>query len=252
MQASTISTNETNLGANTNRVLIADAEELSGRLLTDALIAEGYDVVHTDSGGEAILHAVSWQPNLIILDISLPDIDGHEVIRVLRKRSPVAIIALSSRDRESEKITTLDLGADHFVCKPIKLGELKARARAALRKRADFETVNVVYLAGHLTIDAATRTVMVRDQSLRLTSVEFEILHILASMKGCLVTQRQLLETMWGAVSAKNLQYLRIFIGRLRAKIEANPAKPKLLLTERGLGYRLIAEEAGNSRAFSH
>ena len=115
-----------------------------------------------------------------------------------------------------------------------------ARVRAALRTRMSFEPVTAVYQAGHLTIDAATRTVTLRDQSLRLTSKEFEILHILATVKGRVVTQRQLLEMVWGSVSAKNVQYLRVFIGRLRAKIEDNPANPRLLVTERGIGYRLI------------
>ena len=222
------------------KVLLVDAEQASGSLLLDALIAEGYGIAYTDSGGDALVRAVSWQPTLIILDISLPDIDGRAVIRLLRKHLSVAIIALSSRDREPEKIATLDLGADDFVCKPIKLGELMARVRAALRTRMSFEPVTAVYQAGHLTIDAATRTVTLRDQSLRLTSKEFEILHILATVKGRVVTQRQLLELVWGSVSATNLQYLRVFIGRLRAKIEDNPAKPRLLVTQRGVGYRLI------------
>jgi len=112
--------------------------------------------------------------------------------------------------------------------------------RAALRTRMSFEPVTDVFHAGHLTIDAATRTVTLRDQLLRLTSTEFEILHILATVKGRVVKQRQLLEMVWGSVSAKNVQYLRVFIGRLRAKIEDNPAKPRLLVTERGAGYRLI------------
>jgi two-component system KDP operon response regulator KdpE len=222
------------------KVLLVDAEQASGSLLLDALIAEGYGIAYTDSGGDALVRAVSWQPTLIILDISLPDIDGREVIRLLRKHLSVAIIALSSRDREPEKIATLDLGADDFVCKPIKLGELMARVRAALRARMSFEPVTDVYQAGHLTIDAATRTVTLRDQSLRLTMKEFEILHILATVKGRVVKQRQLLEMVWGSVSAKNVQYLRVFIGRLRRKIEDNPDDPRLLVTERGVGYRLI------------
>ena len=222
------------------KVLLVDAEQASGSLLLDALIAEGYGIAYTDSGGDALVRAVSWQPTLIILDISLPDIDGREVIRLLRKHLSVAIIALSSRDREPEKIATLDLGADDFVCKPIKLGELMARVRAALRARMSFEPVTDVFHAGHLTIDAATHTVTLRDQSLLLTTKEFEILHILATVKGRVVTQRQLLEMVWGSVSPKNVQYLRVFIGRLRAKIEDNPAKPRLLVTERGAGYRLI------------
>jgi len=231
------------LRAGANRVLLVDAEKASVSLLRDALIAEGYGIAHADPGGEAIAQAVSWQPTLIILDMSLPDIDGREVIRVLRKHSSVAIIALSSRESESEMIATLDLGVDDFVCKPIKLGEFLARVRVALRTRLGFEAVTDVYHAGHLTIDAATRIVTLRDQSLRLTSKEFEILHILATVKGRVVTQRQLLEMVWESVSARNLQYLRVFIGRLREKIEDNPAKPTLLVTERGVGYRLIPGE---------
>jgi two-component system KDP operon response regulator KdpE len=196
------------------RVLIVDAEQASVKLLRDALIAEGYEIAQTNSGGEAI--------------------------RVLRKHSPVAIIALSARDHESEKIATLDLGANDFICKPIKIGELLARARAALRTRVSFEQVTLVYQAGHLTIDAATRTVTLRGQTLRFTSKEFEVLHILASANGRVVTQRQLIELVWGPASADSVQYLRVFIGRLRRKIEDNPDEPKLLVTERGVGYRLI------------
>jgi len=222
------------------KVLLVDAEQASGSLLLDALIAEGYGIAYTDSGGDALVRAVSWQPTLIILDISLPDIDGREVIRILRKHSCVTIIALSSRDREPEKIATLDLGADYFVCKPIKLGEMMARVRAALRTRMSFEPVTDIYHAEHLTIDAAMRTVTLRDQSLRLTTKEFDILHILAAANGRAVTQRQLLEMIWGAVNKHNVQRLRVFIGQLRTKIDVDPDEPKLLMTERGVGYRLI------------
>jgi len=229
-----------NTRADGKRVLIVDAEQASVKILREALIAEGYETAQTSSGGEAIVLAISWQPTLIMLDINLPDIDGREVIRVLRKHSPVAIIALSAHDHESEKIATLDLGANDFICKPIRIGELLARARAALRTRINFEPVTLVYQAGHLTIDAATRTVTLRGQTLRFTSKEFEVLHILASANGRVVTQRQLIELVWGPASADSVQYLRVFIGRLRRKIEDNPDDPKLLVTERGVGYRLI------------
>lgn len=222
------------------RVLIVDAEQASIKLLRDALINEGYETAQTGSGGEAIVLAISWQPALIILDISLPDIDGREIIRVLRKHSSVAIIALSTRDHESEKIAVLDLGANDFVCKPIRLGELLARARVALRTRVNFKPVALIYQAGHLTIDAAARTVTLRGELLRFTSKEFEVLQILASADGRVVTQRQLIELAWGSASADSIQYLRVFIGRLRRKIEDNPDEPKILVTERGVGYRLI------------
>jgi two-component system, OmpR family, KDP operon response regulator KdpE len=222
------------------KVLIVDPDDASVSVLKSAFITEGYEISHTGSGGEAIVLAISWQPEIVILDINLPDIDGKEVIRVLRKHSPAAIIAVSSRDFEAEKIATLDLGARDFVCKPIRFGELMARARAALRERVSFEPVSLVYQVGHLVIDAATRTVTLRGQHLRFTSKEFEVLHILASANGRVVAQRQLIELVWGTGNPDSVQYLRVFIGRLRAKIEDDPAQPKLLITERGVGYRLI------------
>ena len=222
------------------RVLIVDGDHAAANHLRDAFIADGYEVALSPTGGEAIVLAISWRPTLVVMDVSLPDIDGLEVIRVLRKHSSVAIIALSARDSELEKIATLDRGANDFVCKPPKLGELMARSRAALRTRVTSEPVTLVYQAGHLTIDAATRTVTLRGQALRFTSKEFEVLHILASANGRVVAQRQLIELVWGAASADSVQYLRVFIGRLRAKIEDDPANPQLLVTERGVGYRLV------------
>jgi len=226
--------------AEARKVLIVDPDQTAAHQLRDALAAEGYEIAQTGSGGEAIVLAVSWQPTLVLMEMSLPDIDGLEVIRVLRKHSTVAIIALSARDNEAEKIATLDRGANDFVCKPVKFGELMARARAALRTRVAAEPVTLVYQVGHLTIDAATRTVTLRGQTLRFTSKEFEVLHILASANGRVVSQRQLIELVWGAASADSVQYLRVFIGRLRNKIEDDPANPKLLVTERGVGYRLV------------
>ena len=226
--------------AEAKRILLVDPDSTSLKLLRDAFIAEGYEVAQTGHGAEAIVLAISWQPKLIIIDSTLPDIDGREVIRALRKHSPVAIIAGSARDQESEKIATLDLGANDFICKPIKVGELMARVRAALRTRVSFEPVTLVYQVGHLTIDAATRTVMLRGQSLRFTSKEFEVLHILATANGRVVTQRQLIELVWGPASEDSIQYLRVFIGRLRKKIEDDPANPTILVTERGIGYRLV------------
>ena len=228
-----------NANAEGTRVLIVDAEQTSAKLLRDAFVAEGYEIAQTASGAEAIILAISWRPTMLILDINLPDIDGREVIRILRKHSAVGIIALSVRDLESEKIAALDLGANDFVCKPAKLGELMARVRAALRVLASVEPPALVYEAGRLTIDAATHTVTLRGQPLRFTSKEFDILHILAAANGRVVAQRHLLETIWGSVSALNLQHLRVFIGRLRKKIEVDPEEPKLLMTERGVGYRL-------------
>ena len=204
-------------------------------------MAEAYEAAHTTSGGEAIVLAISWQPSLILLDVGVQDIEGLEVIRILRKHSHVAIIALSSRDEESEKIGALDRGANDFVCKPLRLGELLARARAALRYRAPSEPVTLVYQVGHLTIDAATRTVTLRGQALRFTSKEFEVLHIFGQRQRPRRSgQRQLIELVWGAASADSIQYLRVFIGRLRAKIEDDPANPQILVTERGVGYRLV------------
>jgi two-component system, OmpR family, KDP operon response regulator KdpE len=222
------------------KVLVADSDLGSAQELSDAFLAEGYEIAQTDSGSEAIVLTISWQPALVLLDLNMPDIDVLEVIRILRRHSNVAIIAMSARDQEAEKIAAFDRGANDFVCKPPKLGELLARARSILRTRVANEPVTLVYQVGDLTIDTATRTIMRRGQTLKFTSKEFQVLHVLASANGRVVSQRQLIELVWGASSADSVQYLRVFIGRLRAKIEDDPANPKVLVTERGLGYRLV------------
>lgn len=227
------------VGAQVKKVLIADADVDAVQQLRDAFVADGYEIAQSDSGGEAIVLTVSWQPALVLLDLDMPDIDALDVIRVIRKHSGVAIIAMSSRDHESEKIAAFDRGASDFVCKPVKLGELLARARSILRTRVAVDPVTLVYQVGDLTIDTATRMIKRRGQTLKFTSKEFQVLHVLASANGRIVSQRQLIELVWGVSSADGVQYLRVFIGRLRAKIEDDPANPKLLLTERGLGYRL-------------
>jgi two-component system KDP operon response regulator KdpE len=230
-----------NAYSRTKRLLIVDADQKSAKLLCDELFAEGYETAQAACGAEAITLAIPWQPALIILDTSLPDFNGGELIRVLREQSPAAIIAISDRDQESEKIAALDLGANDFICKPIKLGELAARLRSALRTHVSFvPPVSHVYKVGHLAIDGASRTATMRGQVLRLTFKEFQVLHILAAANGRVVTQDRLIQLVWSPKSADSHQYLRAFIARLRRKIENNPAKPKLLLTDHGVGFRLV------------
>lgn len=230
-----------NVGKENKRVLIVDADQNSAKQLGDALFAEGYETAQTASGAEAMTLAIPWQPALIILNTSLPDIDGGELIRVLCAHSTASIIAISDRDQESEQIAALDLGASDFICKPIKVGELAARVRATLKRHVNLVLPpTLIYKVGHLTIDGASRTATLRRKTLQLTFKEFQVLHFLAAANGHVVPHNRLIELVWSPQSPDRHQHLRALIVRLRRKIEDDAAKPKLLLTKVGIGFRLV------------
>ena len=177
-------------------------------------------------------------PDVIVLDLGLPDKDGKDVIREIRAWSKVPIIVLSARDRESEKIDSLDLGADDYVNKPFGIGELMARIRASLRNRQQSETVTSVFRSGGIVIDTLKHVVEKDGKAVHLTPKEFDLMSLLVKNSDRVLTHRQILTAVWGPAHTHDVQYLRVFIGQLRHKIEANPADPELVLTESGIGYR--------------
>jgi two-component system KDP operon response regulator KdpE len=224
------------------RVLIVDDEPQILRFLRPSLAAAGYDVVEARTGEEALRRAANEAPDVVILDLGLPDRDGKDVIRDIRQWSEVPIVVLSARDREAEKIAALDLGADDYVNKPVGIGELLARLRTALRHRMNRAGEVSVFSAGGLTVDVASRRVNVGGREVRLTPREFALLALLVKHAGKVVTHRKLLTAVWGPAHVEDTQYLRVYVGQLREKIEENADEPKLIRTEPGIGYRLQAE----------
>jgi two-component system, OmpR family, KDP operon response regulator KdpE len=221
-----------------HRVLVIDDEPQIQRFLHVALTAAGYDVVSAETGAEAVRLAVTGAPDLIVLDLGLPDRDGKEVLRDIRTFSQTPVIILSARDRESEKIEALDLGADDYVEKPFGIGELTARLRAALRHKATAaQPAERIEIDG-IVMDFDKRLVTRDSEPVKLTPKEYELLAVLFRNAGRVVTHRQILNSVWGPAHTEDTQYLRVFIGQLRAKIERDPTAPKIVKTEPGVGYR--------------
>jgi len=225
------------------RILVVDDEPQIQRFLKPALSAAGYDVREAMTGAEALKAAATMAPDVVILDLGLPDMDGKEVIANLRGWSQVPIIILSARDRESEKIAALDLGADDYIEKPFGIGELTARIRAALRHRVQMEGGHTQLSADGVSIDTIKRVVTKDGEPVRLTPKEYDLLVMLAHHAGRVVTHKTLLTSVWGVAHGEDLHYLRVFIGQLRGKIERDPADPKIIRTEPGVGYRFVGDE---------
>ena len=225
------------------RILVVDDEAPIQRFLKPALIASGYDVLSAENGRQALHLIATAAPDLIVLDLGLPDMDGKEVLAQARQFSKVPVIVLSARDREAEKIAALDLGADDYVEKPFAIGELMARLRAALRHAAKDEREVAHFEGGGLSVDLVRRLVSRDGAPIKLTPKEFDLLAILVRHAGRVVTHRQILTQVWGAAHAEDTQYLRVFVGQLRAKIESSAAAPRLIQTEAGVGYRLCGGE---------
>ena len=224
------------------RVLVVDDEPQIIRFLRPALEAAGYETIEAVNGAEALHKAVTSAPDIMILDLGLPDMDGKEVIARLRAFSSLPVIILSARDRESEKIAALDLGADDYIEKPFRIGELMARIRTALRHSGKTERVIERIEAGDLVIDFAHRLVKRSGEAVRLTPKEYDLLAMLARSAGKVLTHRTLLTAVWGAAHVEDTQYLRVFIGQLRGKLEADANHPALIVTEPGIGYRFVAD----------
>jgi two-component system KDP operon response regulator KdpE len=225
------------------RVLVVDDEAPIQRFLKPALVASGYDVLTADTGRQALHLIATAAPDLVVLDLGLPDMDGKEVLQRARAFSAVPVIVLSARDREAEKIAALDLGADDYVEKPFAIGELMARLRAALRHAARTETEITRFEARGLSVDLDRRRVSRDGAPIKLTPKEFDLLAILVRHAGKVVTHKQILTRVWGPAHAEDTQYLRVFVGQLRAKIEPTPNAARLIHTEAGVGYRLCGGE---------
>ena len=221
------------------RVLVIDDEPQIRKLLKVSLGAHGYDVHEAVNGTDAVTQAAGIKPDLIILDLGLPDIDGKEVVRRVREWSDLPILILTARDQEKEKIDALDAGADDYITKPFSIGELLARMRVSIRRAAHTGDDPVIQ-CGDLAIDLAQRRVTIDSQEVKLTPTEYDIMKVLAQNAGKVLTHRQLLKAVWGDVYAEDTHYIRVYIGQLRRKIEPNPTQPKYIITESGVGYRLM------------
>jgi len=220
------------------RVLVVDDERAIRRFLRASLTAHDYVVLEAASGQEALAAVITGRPDLVILDLGLPDLDGIEVTRLLREWTRIPIIILSVRGQEADKIAALDAGADDYVTKPFGTGELLARMRAALR-HAGPPAEGPVFTSGEFTMDLARRVVTVGAREVQLTPAEYDLLRVLVTHAGKVLTHRQLLREVWGMGYEEELHMLRVNISNLRRKIEPDPTRRRYLLTEPGVGYRL-------------
>jgi len=225
-------------------ILVVEDEPEIRRFLRTSLATEDYRVVEAETGERGAIEAGTLKPDLAIVDLGLPDIDGIEVIRRIRKWSPLPIIVLSARAREQSKVEALDAGADDYVTKPFAVGELLARVRVALRHASRAPSGDESLDFGETTVDLRRRKVTRAGTEVHLTPLEFRLLTCLARHLGMVVTHRQLLREVWGPSHVEHTHYLRIYMKQLREKLESDPVRPKHLLTETGIGYRLVAEEA--------
>ena len=219
------------------RILIVDDERSIRRFLGASLSGQ-YDVVQASDGEEALRAVAAERPDLLILDLGLPDIDGVEVTRRLREWTQIPIIVVSVREQESDKIAALDAGADDYLTKPFGAGELMARIRVALRRSAQPDS-QVVFTSDDLTVDLSSRTVSVDGREISLTPTEYDILRALVQHAGKVLTHSQLLRTVWGIAYEDESHLLRVNVSNLRRKVEKDPARPKHVITEPGVGYRL-------------
>jgi two-component system KDP operon response regulator KdpE len=222
-------------------VLIIDDEVQIRRLLRVTLEANGYRVLEAANGPDGLAEAAQRNPGVIILDLGLPGMDGLAVLQRLREWSRAPVLVLSVQEGEADKVSALDNGADDYMTKPFSTAELLARLRV-VQRHAQPEAANAVFHSGDLEMDLAARKVMVRGQEIKMTPTEYSFLRLLARNAGKVVTHRQILKEVWGPAYGEQTHYLRVYVAHLREKIEADPARPELLLTEPGVGYRLAAE----------
>jgi two-component system KDP operon response regulator KdpE len=220
------------------RVLVVDDEPAIRRFLRASLGAQGYTVMEASCGEDALKTVAINHPEVVILDLGLPDIDGVEVTRRLREWTQIPIIILSVREQEGDKIAALDAGADDYLTKPFGMGELMARMRVALRRSAQ-TTEEPIYQIDELKVDLARRQVSVAGQDISLTPTEYDLLRVLAQHAGKVITHHQLLRMVWGDAYQTETHLLRVNMSNLRRKIEPDPARPRYILTEPGVGYRL-------------
>jgi two-component system KDP operon response regulator KdpE len=225
-------------------VLVIEDEPQVRRFLRTSLSAHGYRLVEATTGEQGLVEAATRTPDLVLLDLGLPDVDGVDVAQRLREWSAVPIVVLSARGQEGDKIRALDAGADDYLTKPFGIGELLARMRVALRHAARIAAGagESTFETGELRVDLAARRVFVRGEEVRLTRTEYNLLAALAKHAGRVLTHHQLLKEVWGPGSTDQSHYLRVYMGQLRHKLEENAARPRYLLTETGVGYRLAVD----------
>ncbi|TAN66497.1 MAG: two-component system response regulator KdpE [Methylobacter sp.] len=225
-------------------VVIEDDPQIC-RFLRTSLSAQGFQVFEAGTGERGIVEVGTRKPELIILDLGLPGMDGIEVIRKVREWSAVPIIVLSARSQESNKIAALDAGADDYLTKPFSIGELLARIRVSLRHTAQLtgDGIETLFCIGDLQVDLSRRSVHIGDREIHLTPIEYRLLTVLIRHAGKVLTHRQLLLDVWGPAYVEHAHYVRIYMGQLRRKLEADPAQPRYLMTEAGVGYRLAGGE---------
>lgn len=221
-------------------ILVIDDEPQIHRFLSPALDAAGYEPRRADSGQEGLRGIALWRPDAVVLDLGLPDMDGKDVLVRAREFYAGPIIILSARDKEAEKIAALDMGANDYVEKPFGVGELLARLRANLRQAAPRHQADGPLMAGEVVIDLERRWITRSGEAVRVTPKEYDVLAYLARNAGKVVGHRDLLTAVWGRAHADDTQYLRVVVGQLRQKLEVDPAQPRLIVTEPGVGYRLM------------
>jgi two-component system KDP operon response regulator KdpE len=220
-------------------VLVADDEPQIRRLLGITLEARGYETLFAMTGQEALVLAAQHRPDLVILDLGLPDLSGQVILQRLREWTQTPVVILSAQDDEAGKVAALDAGADDYVTKPFRTDELLARLRAALRHAAKGQADDPVFAAGEVVVDLATRRVTRAGQTVHLTATEWDLLRLFIRHAGKVLTHHHILETVWGKNHVEHTHYLRVYVTRLRDKLEADPGRPQLILTETSVGYRL-------------
>lgn len=221
------------------RILVVDDEVQILKLLGVTLTSHGFEVAEVTTGQDAVCEVGAYKPDIIILDLGLPDMDGLEVIIRLREWTKTPIIILSAREQEKDKIIALDAGADDYLTKPFGMGELLARIRAALRHMAGVEN-ELVQQFDDLSVDLAHRRVTVLGKEIKLSPTEYDLIKNLAIHAGKVLTHKYLLRTVWGPSYENDVHYLRVYMGQLRRKIEVDPSRPRHIITETGIGYRLL------------
>ncbi len=225
---------------NKQHILIIDDEPQIRKILRITLESDSYKVIEAENGNDGITLAASHKPHLIILDLGLPDLDGISALKNIREWSSVPIIILSVRNSEEDIVNCLDIGADDYLTKPFNTSELLARIRANLRRVSQINEANI-FSDGSLIIDLVSRVVKKDDQEIKLTATEYDLLVLFAKNVGKVLTHRYILKEIWGPAYIEQSQYPRVFVGNLRKKIEDDPSKPKLILTESGVGYRFVS-----------
>ena len=224
-------------------ILVIDDEVQMRRFLRTSLGSSGYQMIEAETGADGLRDAAARNPDLVLLDLGLPDLDGLVVTARLREWSKTPIIVISARGQEEDKIKALDAGADDYLTKPFGVGELLARIRVALRHVTSAGVNEPEFSVGELKVDLARRLVQVNDREVHLTPTEYKLLTTLVRHAGKLVTHRQLLRDVWGPNASEQTHYLRVYMGQLRHKLEQNPSRPRYLVTEPGVGYRLRLDE---------